>query len=230
MNYLFSDFNTAADAQIDVSAEMLSHGNALRLQSGELVGVLNGRGLRATCRVERLGKTQFELYVMHLDTQDAQPALTLIMGTLDSRDRLEFAVEKAIEIGVGRIILVSTTNSQPRRVSLERLKQKARAAITQCGAFWMPEFIELGTVSECLNLVAADAVIGVGDANGMLPGNDAVSVVMVGPEGGFSEEEQRVIDADSRTIKWRIGNNRLRTETAAVAMLTAAVLHLSNSK
>jgi 16S rRNA (uracil1498-N3)-methyltransferase len=226
MNYLYSDIDGVSGSQISVSEEAQSHGNALRLKSGELVGVLNGRGLRAICRVMRSSKTQFELNVESHDVVVERPKLTLIMGVLDSRDRLEFAIEKSIELGVGRIVLVTSENSQPRKLSHDRLLLKAKAALTQCGARWLPELLVANSIVECFELLEENELIALGDAHGSVPGTERVTTILVGPEGGFSARELEIILNDRRTVQWKIGSNRLRTETAAVALLTAAVLRL----
>ncbi|NQW29264.1 MAG: 16S rRNA (uracil(1498)-N(3))-methyltransferase [Ignavibacteria bacterium] len=226
MNYLYSDSATPAPKQIDVTPEMLAHGNALRLTTGEHVFVINGRGLRATCRVDRVSKNLFVLHTTDLIESTARPVLTLVMGTLDSRDRMEFAIEKSIELGVGKIILLNSKHAQQRKLSNDRLALKAIAAITQCGALWLPTITRADSVEAVLASLDDNCKIAVGEITGTVPAFEGqnVGAVMVGPEGGFSEQELRVLQNDSRVTFWRIGENRLRAETAAVAMLSATVI------
>lgn len=149
--------------------------------------------------------------------------LTLAMSVLDSRDRFEFALEKATELGITRFVPLLAKRSQHHRVHADRLVAKAVAAITQCGVAWLPEIAPAVGVED---LPRANVVI-VGDDTGDIPaalhhGTESILVV-VGPEGDLTPEEKSYLHNTLQAHRWAIGQNRLRAETAAIALLSNVV-------
>jgi 16S rRNA (uracil1498-N3)-methyltransferase len=220
MDNLYSPTITAADKIVTPNAEMQRHISALRLRDGEGVRVLNGRGLVATCRVQRQAGSVVLPVVEHVEHPEPRQ-LTLALGVLDNRDRFEFAVEKATELGVTRIVPVLCDHARHTRSTTERLQQKAIAAITQSGNPWIPVISDPTPFDD---LMLGDVVI-VGDAQGSVP-SDLTSHdtwILVGPEGGFSQREFESLAPMQNVVRWRIGSNRLRAETAAVALISHAI-------
>ena len=216
MDNLYLPTITVSQEFVAPDAEVLRHIAALRLRDGQHVRVLNGKGLVVTCTVQR----QTGSVVLHVLTRSEHPApaqLTLALGVLDNRDRFEFAVEKATELGVTRIIPVLCDHARHARSTTERLRQKSIAAITQSGNPWLPEIVGPTAFD---NLPLGEVVI-LGDAQGESPSSHSSADiwVLVGPEGGFSERELEKLFSMPNVLRWRIGNNRLRAETAAVALI-----------
>lgn len=207
---------------VPVEGDLSRHLTALRLRDGEGVRVLNGRGLVATCRVDRTRTAPVLTVVgreLHVTTQ---PEITVALGILDHRDRFEMAIEKLTELGVARIVPLSCDHAQHMRTSHERLVAKAIAAITQSGNPFLP-VIEMPTSLDQVDF-NSDLVI-VGDAEGGDCHADAEIVrqarrivVIVGPEGGLSTREMLILRDNASTRRWRIGSLRLRAETAAIAI------------
>lgn len=221
MDHIYIEACSAADAVIPLIAVAERHIAALRLRDGEMIKVLNGRGLVAVCTVKRTGQ-RVELTVNTVVERPKPPALTLVMSILDNRDRFEFALEKSTELGITRFVPFLADHSQHHRTSHERLIAKAVAAITQCGVAWLPEITAPTTVDA---LVWGTRII-VGDDNGQPPSSSDLTqdvTVIVGPEGDFSERERAVLEDDPRCRSWAIGQNRLRAETAAVALIANVV-------
>jgi 16S rRNA (uracil1498-N3)-methyltransferase len=216
MDNLYSPIITAADEIVPHDAELLRHVAALRLRDGEHVRVLNGKGLVARCTVRRLAQ-QTELLISEYVQHERPHERTLALGVLDNRDRFEFAVEKVTELGITRIVPLLCDHSQHVRTSTERLRSKAIAALTQSGNPWLPSIDEPTPLH---NLVCSGSVI-LGDAEGQPPGPLTAGPLtfLVGPEGGFSQRELDYIHRELKPITWRIGSNRLRAETAAIALV-----------
>ena len=192
------------------------------MRDGDQVRVFNGRGLVATGVVSRHGK---DVSLRVIDRKHAEPPVPLVLaiGGLDTRDRLEFAVEKAVELGATSIIPVMSERVQRLRSSADRLEHKAVAALTQSGNPWMPVISEPRSLVDVLNGLPADHRILLGDPEGgQLEGSIARGPVccLVGPEGGFSPDELSVIQADDRCTPIAIGRLRLRAETAGVALMS----------
>jgi len=221
MDHIYIEACNAADVIVPLTAEAERHIAALRLRDGELVKVLNGRGLVAICVVQRTGQ-KVELAVNTATEHPKPAALTLAMSILDARDRFEFALEKCTELGITRFVPVLADQSQHHRTSAERLVAKAVAAITQCGVAWLPEITAPTTIAE----LAWGSCFIIGDDKGQPPSPCDLTedvTVIVGPEGDFSERERAVLLDDPRCRSWAIGRNRLRAETAAIALIANVV-------
>jgi 16S rRNA (uracil1498-N3)-methyltransferase len=212
---------------VPVEGDLSRHLTALRLRDGEGVRVLNGRGLVATCRVDRTRTAPVLTVVgreLHVTTQ---PEITVALGILDHRDRFEMAIEKLTELGVARIIPMLCQRSRHLRTTNERLTAKAIAAVTQSGNPFLPLIDPPTKLEQVVSATACDLVI-VGDAHGHPPVEDARRLteadqvlVVVGPEGGLSDEELQLFASNDATRRWRIGDLRLRAETAAIALASA---------
>ncbi len=216
MDNLYSPIITAADEIVPHGADLLRHVAALRLRDGEHVRVLNGMGLVVTCRVQRSAQ-RTDLIITDRIHHERPHNRTLALGVLDNRERFEFAVEKVTELGITRIVPLLCDHSQHVRTNTDRLRSKAIAALTQSGNPWLPEIDEPTALH---NLTCAGTVI-LGDAEGQPPAElpQAPRTFLVGPEGGFSQRELELIDTRFKPLRWRIGTNRLRAETAAVALI-----------
>ncbi len=188
----------------------------LRKRNGDEVELTDGRGGRRRARfgaiVEPVGPIVHE--------PRPTPLVTVAFCPVKG-DRPEWAVQKLTELGVDRIVAIEASRSVVRwdavrrSHALERWQRVAREAVTQCRRSWMPEIVgplDLGQAIEALGPVALAA-----------PGGAPVSLrhpaILIGPEGGWTDEE---LEAAPATVG--LGPHVLRTETAAVtagALLSA---------
>lgn len=221
MDHLFiADFGPN-DSTVTLDEATRRHVAALRLRDGERIRALNGRGLVGLCSVVRRG-TDVQLVVHEAETRPRPASLTLVMSNLDNRDRFEFALEKAVELGVTCFVPLLADRCQHQRVSMDRLRAKAIAAVTQCGVAWLPELLPPATI----DAVAWGSTVIVGDDRGARPTKDLLSgdvTVIVGPEGDFSDREKAILDGLPQTQRWAVGSTRLRAETAAIALVSTVV-------
>ena len=221
MDHLFIPGFTSEQSIVALDEPARRHVAALRLRDGEQIRILNGKGLVGLCRVARNG-VDVQLHVVERDLRPRPASLTLVMSNLDNRDRFEFALEKATELGATRFVPLLADRSQHQRVSMDRLRAKAIAAITQCGVAWLPEILE-----PCaLEAVEWGSTVIVGDDRGSRASNAVVATdvtVVVGPEGDFSDREKDYLAALPQTHRWAIGSTRLRAETAAIALVSTVV-------
>ncbi|CAN5551299.1 RsmE family RNA methyltransferase [soil metagenome] len=225
MDYIYDAEITALSGTIVPRREAQRHLYALRIRIGEQVGLLNGVGARYICTAIRIEDERMELRIDSCDV-DAAPdhPIVVCVGMMDNRDRFEFALEKSVELGATHFVPLHCEYSQRPVVNHERLITKARAALTQCGRTWMPTVLPQMGVSGLSALIPATASVVVGDANGVAPTSIQGEVwVLVGPEGGFSEHENELIQQLPSLHPWRISAQRLRTETAAIALLTCVI-------
>ena len=176
----------------------------LRLRVGEAVSVTDGAGCVRACRLGPGLVLEPDGDVVR--TERPAPAVTIAFSLLKG-DRTAFVVQKLTELGVDRIVPFVSARSVVKDTRLDRLRKVAREALMQSHGAWLPE------VAEPTSFEAATSRPGCCLAT--LGANRGPSLahpcVLVGPEGGFTEDEERDRPAVS------LGPNVLRAETAAVA-------------
>jgi len=222
MDWLHIESLIPHDRFLTLRDEVAQHCFALRLKQGDAVGLVNGCGGRAHCIVATVTRSVVVVEVLQYTVEQRPSDVVLCLSLLDSRERMEFAIEKCTELGVMRIALLATSRSQQRSIRIGRLRQKIHAAVIQSGRSWLPTIDEPVPLQQALDNVKLHTII-VGNQQGA-PASAlrAPVAVFVGPEGGFSHQESALLlEAGAR--QWRVSSNRLRTETAAV-VLTAAVV------
>ena len=143
--------------------------------------------------------------------------------------RLDYMVQKAVEMGAGVLQPVLTRRTQSTRVNLERMRSNAIEAAEQCGILSIPEVREekdLEAFYQGLGAGAAGRVLRRGCARFQPCGGSRQAweqrsrlAVIVGPEGGFTDQERALVAAHERCVRVSLGPRILRADTAAVAAL-----------
>ena len=195
----------------------------LRLGIGEVIAVTDGKGNRYTAVITKadVKRCQFRI----TDTQTTPPrsfSIRVCVAPTKNMDRIEWFVEKAVEMGIERISFFIGQHSERRVLKLERLEKIAVSAMKQSLQSFLPRLDEavsfgemLKTVHEPQRFVAHLPVNepSVSLANVTKPNGQYV--VLIGPEGDFSDKElKQAVEAGFRMVT--LGPNRLRTETAAL--------------
>jgi 16S rRNA (uracil1498-N3)-methyltransferase len=202
----------------------------MRIRSGEQVVLTDGLGTSATCTVLETAKVSLDLVVDDVAfTERPTPTITVVQA-LAKGDRGELAVEVLTEIDVDRIVPWAASRSvavwKGERVAkgLGRWRATARTAAKQARRSWLPEVTELARTEDVVEMVAeADLAVVLHEdaedplASLSLEGVTSV-VVIVGPEGGISDEELAAFDGAQAV---RLGTSVLRTSTAGVAAAAA---------
>jgi len=204
-----------------------------RLRPGERADVGDGAGLVAECVVAGHGTGGLELTVRaRREVPRPDPAITVVQA-IPKGDRGELAVEEMTEVGVDRIVPWAAARCVPvwqgarGERSLARWRLTAREAAKQSRRAWIPEVTDVATATQAAQLIAkaARAIVlepGAADSLGRLslPGSGDLLVV-VGPEGGITDEESAAFRAAGATA-CRLGPTVLRTSTAGT--VAAAIL------
>lgn len=220
--------------RVVLGAEEARHaGGALRLKTGDRVVLTDGAGSVAPGRlfIERKGVAEV---VVESVNRVPQPAMGLGLAVaVLAGPAMDVVVQKAVELGVERLIPVQCARSQ---LSLKRTATRmdhwlriSRQALKQCNRAWAMELTSPLTVVDLFQRVDAACGVVAAAAGGTLDDLPpcAARVLLIGPEGGFSLEEEDLINA-SGWLKIRLGDHVLRSETAAIA--GAAVLGQTNHR
>jgi len=216
----------AAVALAQPQAHYLTH--VLRLQPDDPVLLFNGRDGEWQGRLAVAGKrTVTVLPEAQTRAQTAASDLHYLFAPL-KRARLDYMVQKAVEMGVGRLVPVMTRHTQAERVNVERMRANAIEAAEQCGVLRLPEIEKpapldraLAAIDPARLLVFCDEDAPVADPMAALAAASGASslAVLVGPEGGFSEDERGTLLARRPSVRLALGPRILRADTAAVAAL-----------
>ena len=226
---LFVEVPLATGNTVDLPADTAHHvSRVLRMASGDAVLLFDGQGGEYPSRLVVEGRGSVRALVgPHVDIErEAAVAVTLLQG-ISSADRMDFTVQKAVELGVVAIQPLVTVKSvlrlsgdrQAKRV--EHWQRVARAACEQCGRNRVPGVLAPVAVDRYLPPAEATKWLMAPGGTERLAGPVTGPIVLaVGPEAGFTVEEERILGARGfRAL--RLGERILRTETAALAALAA---------
>jgi 16S rRNA (uracil1498-N3)-methyltransferase len=225
---LFVDVTLADGASVRVEAEAANYLlNVLRLGEGAAVLLFNGRDGEWRCEIVERGKRACRLECRERTReQEVGPDIDYLFAPL-KRSRLDYMVQKAAEMGVRRLRPVLTQHTVAERVNLERMRANAIEAAEQCGILHVPDVAEPVKMAALLaawdagrTLVFCDEGAEIASPLAALEGvgGDRLAV-LVGPEGGFSQEERVLLLGKPYTRAISLGPRILRADTAAVAAL-----------
>ncbi|GAB3644064.1 16S rRNA (uracil(1498)-N(3))-methyltransferase [Spirosoma arcticum] len=195
----------------------------LRLGVGDVIAVTDGHGNRHAAVITQADSRRCAFRIT--DTQMTSPrpfSVRICVAPTKNNDRIEWFVEKAVEVGVERISFFFGQHSERRVLKLERLEKIAVAAMKQSLQSYLPQldevvsFVELlKTVNQSGRFIAhlPDSDAPVHLVKAAMPGDQYT--VLIGPEGDFSGTEiEQAVSTGFQMIT--LGSNRLRTETAAL--------------
>lgn len=226
---LFLDAPLQAGERIALSAEQANYlRNVLRLEAGAELLVFNGRDGEWRARLDQPAKRSVSLDVLaKVREQTGGPAIDYLFAPL-KRARLDYMVQKAVELGVARLAPVITRRTIAERVNLARMRANAIEAAEQCGVLRLPAIAEPQRLEAALEsweptrpLVVCDEAAPIASPIAALAklSVGAPVGVLVGPEGGFAPEERAALNARPFVVTISLGPRIMRADTAAVAAL-----------
>ncbi|MEZ5817659.1 MAG: 16S rRNA (uracil(1498)-N(3))-methyltransferase [Hyphomicrobiaceae bacterium] len=225
---LYVTHDLTEGASLSLSREQANYVvNVLRLGDGATVHVFNGRHGEWRARLARQGRRDAVLAVEQLlRPQAGGPDLHYLFAPL-KRARLDYMVQKATELGVARLVPVMTRHTVAERVNTDRMRANVIEAAEQCGILRIPEVFEpralrraLETWETSRRLIFCDEEAPVRDPVLALGTIDPGPVaLLIGPEGGFAEEEREMLIAHPSVVRLALGPRIMRADTAAVAAL-----------
>jgi 16S rRNA (uracil1498-N3)-methyltransferase len=223
----------APGAEVVVEGDEAHHAVAVRrLRVGERVVLTDGAGVRVLGEVASTGKRVFAATAVSVESLPAPDPEVVVVQALPKGDRGELAVEVLTEAGAGRIVpwaaerSVAVWKGERAVKSLGRWRATAREAAKQARRTWFPEVAPLATTGDVADLVAAADLAVVLHEEASVPlasvpvPAEGRLVVVVGPEGGLTDEEVAAFVA-AGAVSVRLGAEVLRTSTAGVVALGA---------
>jgi 16S rRNA (uracil1498-N3)-methyltransferase len=227
---LFLDAPLAAGARAALERTQANYLlNVLRLKAGDRVLVFNGRDGEWRAEVLQEGRRSAELRVAEqVRHQTAAGDLLYLFAPL-KHARLDYTVQKVVEMGASALKPVFTRRTQASRVNRERMRANVIEAAEQCGILSVPEVLGEEELVSALSHLDRDRLLIFCDEDAPVANPvEALSglrsrpekiAVLVGPEGGFTEEERTLAGRHAYVVRLSLGPRILRADTAAVAAL-----------
>ena len=203
----------------------------LRIKTGETLRLTDGKGLSALATVQDPNKRRCIVNITEKQIQPPSKRYTAIgLSLLKNTSRFEWFLEKATELGIGEIIPLKSARAEKQQFRMERMSSIIESALIQSKQVWLPVLQQPQSFFPWIEQVQADqkfiAHCDTGPKRKLSEVIDtdlSSQLILIGPEGDFSEEEIRFA-MQAGFVEVGLGENRLRSETAAVA--AAAVLKL----
>jgi 16S rRNA (uracil1498-N3)-methyltransferase len=226
---LFVDAPLQEGARIELERNQSNYlGNVLRLSAGENILVFNGRDGEWRAEIEGRKRPDGLTIVARTRPQDRLPDIAYVFAPL-KHARLDYMVQKAVEMGASRLQPVLTRHTQVSRVNVERMRANVIEAAEQCGILSLAAVAEPVALDRFLGerqpervLVFCDEAADIGNPiealQQGLTAADGIDV-LIGPEGGFAEEERALLLRQPKTLRLSLGPRILRADTAGVAAL-----------
>ncbi|MBZ9936128.1 16S rRNA (uracil(1498)-N(3))-methyltransferase [Mesorhizobium sp. BR1-1-16] len=227
---LFLDAPLDAGARVPLDRDQANYlVNVLRMAPGAAVLVFNGRDGEWRAVLDGDRKRASLVLEEQTRAQTAPSGLDYLFAPL-KQARLDYMVQKAVEMGAGRLRPVITRRTQVTRLNEDRLRANAIEAAEQCGILTIPDIVTPQPLADLLtSWETTDAGRRIIFCDEDETGADPVSVlgalppsplaVLIGPEGGFSPEERTLLKALPLVTTIALGPRILRADTAAVAAL-----------
>ena len=226
---------------VELNKEEAHHAlQVLRLKEDDEIVLFNGSGIKASARLVPSGKRKAGAEVITLEKiKKTEPRLSICLGLIKNRTRLEWACEKLTETGVNDIILLETERTERSKFRTDRIEGILLSAAKQSLSAWLPELSH-----QPLDSFLTEKKLGSADTVFILAHEKQITnesgpktsfefpdlrdeiikagfkhiCIFVGPEGGFSEDEvSRILSLSCSYPLW-LGEQRLRAETAAVQL------------
>jgi 16S rRNA (uracil1498-N3)-methyltransferase len=201
--------------------------SVLRLSSGDALRAFNGRDGEWLAYLATVGRKSVSLRCeRRVAEAKLPPDVDYVFAPL-KHARLDYVVQKATELGARRLRPVMTSRTVAGRVNLERMRANVIEAAEQCNLVHVPEVLEPEKLEKVLaswekgrSLVYCDETLVDRNPLQNLKSVRAPTAVLIGPEGGFTDEEKALLKSHSFVVPISLGPRIMRADTAAVAALT----------
>jgi len=215
-----------AGTKVELDATQANYlGNVMRLKVGSRLLLFDGMSGEWLATVSELGKRRMTLTVgQPTRPQESVPDLWLAFAPV-KKGRVDWLVEKAVELGVARLLPVVTQRTVVDKLNLDRMRAHIIEAAEQCGRTALADIDEAVRLDSFLKARDPARTLYFADENGGEPAATAFrpgpAVILVGPEGGFTDDEAVTIRKASNAVSISLGPRILRAETAALAAVAS---------
>ncbi|MBX2992681.1 MAG: 16S rRNA (uracil(1498)-N(3))-methyltransferase [Bacteroidetes bacterium] len=228
MEYFYTHPSNISSGLLTIDGEEFLHlTHVMRKKAGDDITVVDGNGNAYRSTISEVSKRSAQCAIRQHIPRLHEPTVdvTLAVGILKNPSRFDVLVEKATELGVNRIVPLLSERTIPRHAKTDRWQKIAIAAMKQSGRCVLPRIDPLvsfndfiGTQTVGTKLIAHEKT----DVAIRTAGFASSIVILIGPEGGFTDEEVSAALHHSFSLM-SLGARRLRTETAAIVAVSRYV-------
>ena len=227
MNFFYASHECWNDEKtiVELKDQEATHiSRVLRYKAGEEIFVADGMGNHCRCIIKEITKRSVLAEVTEINSSP-EPAIKKVMafGAIKKRDRLEFAIEKAVELDAWEICIFDADHSERSRLNEDRLLTQIVSAFKQSGRYFLPKLVIKDSLDKVIdhynNHSCLMAYLGSEEAQRPKELAASNNLLLVGPEGGFSKREANLVK-EKKGSYLSLGKNRLRAETAVAAFLS----------
>ena len=223
---LFVETGLAAGARIELDGPQANYlGNVMRMKEGDRLLIFDGISGEWLAEVAEAAKKRMTLAVVELTkAQEAVPDLWLAFAPV-KKGRVDWLVEKAVELGVARLLPVVTQRTIVDKLNLDRMRAHIVEAAEQCGRTALASIDEPVKLDAFLQARDSARTLYFADETGGEPAAGAFAsgpaLILTGPEGGFTPDEAAAIRSAPNSKAMSLGPRILRAETAALSAISA---------
>ncbi len=207
----------------------------LRKRIDDQIIVFDGSGGVYTCKITSVHGKKVEFDIIGKETiKKAGYTIHLVIAPTKNADRIEWFIEKSIEVGIDRISFINCQNSERHRINISRIRKKIISAMKQCQNPFLPEVNDILSFNDYLHSSDQDSEKYICHASRgknkflMNVANKHSSYqILIGPEGDFTENEL-ILAENKGFLPVSLGISRLRTETAG--FVACVLLNALNMK
>jgi 16S rRNA (uracil1498-N3)-methyltransferase len=198
----------------------------MRLLNDQQIELFNGKGLSAIATLIDNHPKRCSVRIDQRSEHPKENQIHIAIAPTKNMERLEWFVEKATEIGITEISLIKCQNSERREVKIERLEKILISAVKQSGRYFMPQLNPLVKWTDFLQNNPNGLIAHCREGEKMkIDTSFQNKVIVIGPEGDFTLEEIELA-LTTGYVPITLGQNRLRTETAALVACMQAKFSL----
>ena len=212
--------------------------NVVRLRENDMLVVCNGKGICFEGKIEKAAPKSGQIRLIRdISENYSLPRnyhIHIAVAPTKNIDRIEFAVEKLVELGIDEITFLDCDHNERTRLRMDRMERIVISACKQSRKIFFPIIHNLTTPAKCIEAVQRDSATGkilcchLDESSSSISENYSAGenvVLLIGPEGGFSEAEIALMTLNNVNVI-HLGPHRLRVETAAI--VACADIHLLN--
>ena len=222
---LFVDQRLAPDCALTLDGPAANYlGNVLRLNTGAQLKLFDDRTGEWLAEITESSRKRVGVRILQLlRERECVPDLWLLFAPI-KHGRIDWLVEKATELGIARLVPMETQRTIVERINAGRLRAHSIEAAEQCERTALPELAPLTKLEKVLGDWPAERALLFADEAGGKPLTDTATAgpaaILIGPEGGFTDEERAAIRAVAQAQPVSLGPRILRADTAALAAIS----------
>ena len=226
---LFCEVTLTVGEKINLETEQSHYlKNVMRCKINEKILVFDNCTGEYTAEIVNIHKRSIDIEILEKTKPRYVPGDVWLIFCPLKKKRTDFLIEKSTEIGLRKFLPTFSNKTQTKTLSLDRSRKNIVEAVEQCGGTFIPEILPISSLAEVIEQLPEDRILifcdeslesrNINDC--LLLEKPEKVAILVGPEGGFSDSERKLLGTKKNILPVSLGNRILRAETAAVAALT----------